>query len=126
MKISKVLIFFLLLAQEAYSKEKFKYKVVKPKKKCVITYESTFSVTGFLTFTVVAVTAVANVIGMFQNSLSHSKCRQKSVKMQSNCSPKIIRIHSKQSKCCQKAVKMQPKCSQNAVKIQSALVVLID
>lgn len=49
-------------------KEKFKYKVVKPKKKCVITYESTFSVTGFLTFAVVSATAVANVIANINNN----------------------------------------------------------
>ena len=92
MKISKVLIFFLLLAQEAYSKEKFKYKVVKPKKKCVITYESTFSVTGFLTFTVVAVTAVANVIGMFQNSLKIQpkfSQSQNAIKIQKKCCHKM-------------------------------------
>ena len=41
---------------------------MKPKKKCVITYESTFSVTGFLTFTVVAASAVANVIANINNN----------------------------------------------------------
>ena len=42
--------------------------MVKPKKKCVITHESTFSVTGFLTFTVVSATAVANVIANINNN----------------------------------------------------------
>ena len=42
--------------------------VVKPKKKCVITNESTFSVTGFLTFAVVSVTAVANVLANINNN----------------------------------------------------------
>ena len=42
--------------------------MVKPKKKCVITHESTFSVTGFLTFAVVSATAVANVIANINNN----------------------------------------------------------
>ena len=42
--------------------------MVKPKKKCVITHESTFSVTGFLTFAVVSATAVANVIANINNT----------------------------------------------------------
>ena len=46
----------------------FDFSVVKPKKKCVITYESTFSVTGFLTFVVTSVTAVANVIANINNN----------------------------------------------------------
>ena len=44
------------------------FSVVKPKKKCVITNESTFSVTGFLTFAVVSATAVANVIANINNN----------------------------------------------------------
>jgi len=67
MKLAKLLIFVLIIA-EAWGKEKFKYKVVKPKKKCVVTYESTFSVTGFLTFVVTSVTAVANVIANINNN----------------------------------------------------------
>jgi len=67
MKLSKLFIIVLLIA-EVWSKEKFKYKVVKPKKKCVITHESTFSVTGFLTFAVVSATAVANVIANINNN----------------------------------------------------------
>jgi len=67
MKLSKLFIIVMLIA-EVWSKEKFKYKVVKPKKKCVITHESTFSVTGFLTFAVVSATAVANVIANINNN----------------------------------------------------------
>lgn len=61
-----MVLFCLLILVDC--KEKFKYKVVKPKKKCVITYESTFSVTGFLTFAVVSATAVANVIANINNN----------------------------------------------------------
>lgn len=42
--------------------------MVKPKKKCVVTSESTFSVTGFLTFAVVSASAVANVIANINNN----------------------------------------------------------
>lgn len=42
--------------------------MVKPKKKCVVQVESTFSVTGFLTFAVVSATAVANVIANINNN----------------------------------------------------------
>ena len=44
------------------------FLVVKPKKKCVVTNESTFSVTGFLTFSVVAATSVANLIANINNN----------------------------------------------------------
>ena len=95
-------LFILLQLQFLFAKEKFKYKgnlkertsiirkalyslksagvifefyisVVKPKKKCVITYESTFSVTGFMTFVVVAMTSVANVIANINNNNDNNK-----------------------------------------------------
>jgi len=67
-KLLFIILFILLQLQSLFAKEKFKYKVVKPKKKCVITYESTFSVTGFMTFVVVAMTSVANVITNINNN----------------------------------------------------------
>ncbi len=42
--------------------------MVKPKPKCTVEVESTFSVTGFLTFAVVAVTAVGNVLANINNN----------------------------------------------------------
>jgi len=70
MNLLKLFLILQLIAIVLADKKhhKFKYKVVKPKKKCVITNESTFSVTGFLTFAVVSVTAVANVLANINNN----------------------------------------------------------
>ena len=49
-------------------KKKQHYKVVTPAPVCIEKQESVFSVTGFLTFMVVAATAVSNVIADIDNN----------------------------------------------------------
>merc|ERR1711936_701669 len=74
MRWTKILTIFLLLqlvdGQLIGSKKrkKQKYKVVTPAPVCIERQESVFSVTGFLTFVVVASTAVANVIANIDNN----------------------------------------------------------
>jgi len=49
-------------------RKKHKYKVVTPPPVCIKKQESVFSVTGFLTFTVVSATAISNIISNIDNN----------------------------------------------------------
>ena len=64
-------------------------KVVKPKPKCTVEVESTFSVTGFLTFVVVAVTAVANVIANVNNNNDNNNNNNNQVCFESVMLPNV-------------------------------------
>jgi len=74
MKWIQLLVFSLLVNFEcsqflsSRKRKKQKYKVVTPAPVCIERQESVFSVTGFLTFVVVASTAVANVIANIDNN----------------------------------------------------------